>query len=96
MDLTASSARLRSVITADITSIVMLAMPRKPCASSSLSSGESPAKGPLSLSVNGIAMLATSRIPTTVPGCQNRSAAQTPSGNRMKMSGVLVREDEGA
>ena len=88
MALTASSARLRSVITADITSIVMLAMPRKPCASSSLSSGDCPAKGPLSASVMGMAMLATSRIPTTVPGCQNRRAAQTPSGNRMKMSAV--------
>ncbi len=43
----------------------------------------------MSFSVNGIAMLATSSVVPTAPGCQNRSAAQTRSGSTRKVRAVL-------
>ena len=77
---TMSSTRLRSVITAASTNVVMPATPTNVCASSSRSSGESPANGPVLFCVNATAIPPTIRLEATAPGCQNRSAAQTRGG----------------
>ena len=77
---TMSSTRRRSVITAASTSVVMPATPTNVCASSSRSSGESPANGPVLACVNATAMPADDQAANAAPGCQKRSAAQIRGG----------------